>query len=107
MEKELYRIYAGAVDFIKSTRKQRVLWSIRFPSSHQLPSGIGTAFLRFNPASMEDATDDDRFNMDELRKCFVGLIITLALFKRGKMNGELFDKEAALALALVVPTGFI
>lgn len=102
--KELDRIYTSAVYIAQSLRRQRALWSIRFATRPELPGGIGTGPLRFDPASMKDERDDET-NTAELRKCQVEVMITPALLKRGNMNGEFFDKEEAMRAAIVVLAG--
>lgn len=102
--KELDRIYTSAVYIAQSLRRQRALWSIRFATRPELPGGIGTGPLRFDPASMKDERDDET-DTAELRKCQVEIMVTPALFKRGNMNGELFDKEEAMRAAIVVLAG--
>jgi hypothetical protein len=101
-ERELNRVLTDAVQFAQFLRRQRALWSIRFPSRPSLPDGIGTAPLMFDPATMQDHRDDDEGGGDELKNRYVQLIAMPALYKRGTMNGELFESEEAVRLAQVV-----
>ncbi|KAF2624865.1 hypothetical protein BU25DRAFT_460707 [Macroventuria anomochaeta] len=93
---ELHRIFIDAVQFSQLLRRQRALWSIRFPSRPEAGS------LRFNPMFMFDPRDEDEDDMEELRKCYVELIATPILYKRGTMNGEWFESEEAVRLAEIV-----
>ena len=52
--------------------------------------------------------DDERNNdvdMKPLKMLCVEFIVTPALYKRGNMNGERFDKEEAMCRAAVVIAG--
>lgn len=102
-KRELYRICTDAMQLAQLLRRQRALWSIRFPPRPSLPGEIGTAPLRFDPAIMkDDRLDEEDVNIEELRKCYVELIVTPVLYKCGTMNGELFDSEEAVIPAVVV-----
>jgi hypothetical protein len=104
-ERELHRFLSDAVQFAQFLRRQRALWSIRFPSRPRLPDGIGTGPLMFDPAIMQDHRDDDEGGAEELKNRYVQLIAMPALYKRGTMNGELFESEEAMRLAQVVLAG--
>lgn len=99
---KLHAIFTNAVHFAQLLRRQRALWSIRFT----LPSsGETNAPLKFNPCCMEDERNNDDVDMEELKKRCVEFIVTPALYKRGTMNGEFFDREDAACRAAVVIDG--
>jgi hypothetical protein len=101
-ERELHRVLTDAKHFAQFLRRQRALWSIRFPSRPSLPDGMGTPHLMFNTVTMQDQRDDDEGGGEELKNRYVQLIAMPALYKRGNMNGELFESEEAVRLAQVV-----
>lgn len=98
-EDKLHHIFEGAVQFARLLRRQRALWGLRFPTV----TSSGT--LMFNPTCMENERDEDEVDLERLRRCSVELIATPALYKRGTMNGELFEKEEAVRKAVVVLSG--
>ena len=104
-ERQLHRILADAVRFAQFLRRQRALWSVRFPSRPRLPDGKGTGPLMFDPATMQDHRYDDEDGVEEFKSSYVQLITMPALYKRGTMNGELFEREEAVRLAEVVLAG--
>ncbi|OAL49032.1 hypothetical protein IQ07DRAFT_681058 [Pyrenochaeta sp. DS3sAY3a] len=102
-EDKLYTIFASAVQLAQVLRRQRALWSVRLPWA---PGGDGTTPLfTFDPTCMEDERNNDEFGMEELKTRCVEFIVTPALYKRGTMNGERFDKEDARCRAAVVIVG--
>lgn len=101
IEDGLQAIFLRAVQFSRLIRRQRALWSVRFPLG---PYGGGPGPLKFEPSSMknhrvEDDDDDEGGRKPEQR--FVEYVITPALFKRGTMDGERYDSEAAIVVAEV------
>jgi hypothetical protein len=102
-ENELCRIFTDAVQFAQFLRRQRALWSIRFPSRPSLPRMAETGPLMFDPTCMkDDRLDDEEMSLEALKKCYVELVVTPALYKRGTMNGELFENEEAATPAIVI-----
>ena len=98
-EEGLRLIFNDAVEFAQTLRRQRVLWSIRFPS---VPGGAEFGPLKFDPVLMEDLDEEDEVDIEALKKCGVDLVVTPVLYKRGTMNGEFFDSEKAISQAKVV-----
>ncbi|KAJ4985397.1 hypothetical protein SVAN01_09152, partial [Stagonosporopsis vannaccii] len=100
-EVQLYRIFENAVQFAKTLRRQRALWSVRFPAQTEESGFVQT--LRFDSKSMEDYyNEDDGENREISEQCYVELIMTPALYKRGTTSGGFFDKEDAIRRAEVV-----
>jgi hypothetical protein len=103
----LFTIFAEAVHFSQYLRRQRAMWSVRFP---QRPVVIGhqgeiqqSGPLMFEPAAMkDDYGEDEEMDKETLRRQTVELVITPALYKRGNLDGERFDIEYAAAPALVI-----
>lgn len=92
-EDALYSIFFRAVQFSRVLRRQRALWSVRFP----LGSNRGEpGRLRFEPGFMKNYRVEDEDDVEELKSRFVEHIVTPALYKRGTMNGEKFDCEEAI-----------
>lgn len=98
VEGGLQAIFLRAVQFSRLIRRQRALWSVRFP----LGSCGGP--LKFEPSFMKNhriEDDDDDEGGKKLEQRFVEYIISPALFKRGTIDGEKYDSEAAIAVAEV------
>ncbi|KAF2034236.1 hypothetical protein EK21DRAFT_108275 [Setomelanomma holmii] len=107
-EDKLYRIFVDAVHFARKLRRQRALWSIRFASRPRLPvkDEMRTGPLMFDPTSMrDDRVDDEDMNQKAMKQCYVDIVVTPALYKRGTMNGERFESEEAAVPAVVVMGG--
>ena len=93
----LYAIFLRAVQLARKLRRQRALWSVRFPSNPE------KGRLRFDPTFMENhLIEEDEVDLEELRKWYVELIATPVLYKRGTMNGEWFEIEEAVQKAVVI-----
>jgi hypothetical protein len=102
-EDVLYRIFSDAVECAQVLRRQRALWSVRFPSRPKLPKMDETGPLMFDPACMkDDRMDDDELSFGQSKQRYVDIVVTPALFKRGTMNGELFESEEAATRAVVI-----
>jgi hypothetical protein len=102
-EDKLYGIFINAVQLAQVLRRQRALWSIRLPWAGGGDGAVPP--LRFNPTSMEDERNNEEVSMEELKTRCVEFIVTPALYKRGTMNGERFDKEEARCRSAVVIAG--
>ncbi|KAF1995327.1 hypothetical protein P154DRAFT_580897 [Amniculicola lignicola CBS 123094] len=102
-EDRLRRIFIEAVQFAQYLRRQRALWSARFPSRPLLPGLQETGPLMFDPTSMkDDKGDDEDMNPEQLKLQYVDIVVTPALYKRGNTNGERFESEEAASPAIVV-----
>jgi len=101
-EGTLHVIFTHAMQLPSVIRRQRALWSVRFPWA--LGRDKADLPLRFDPASMDDERNND-VDMEPLKMLCVEFIVTPALYKRGNMNGERFDKEEAMCRAAVVIAG--
>jgi hypothetical protein len=102
-EDVLYRIFSDAVECAQLLRRQRTLWSVRFPSRPKLPKMDGTGPLMFDPAcKKDDRMDDDELSFGRSMQRYMDIVVTPALFKRGTMNGELFESEEAATRAVVI-----
>lgn len=102
-EDKLYGIFVSAVQLAHILRCQRALWSVRLPWVSEA-SGPAQP-LRFNPISMEDERNNDDVSIKDLKTRCVEFIVAPALYKRGTMNGECFDREEAVCRAAVVIAG--
>ena len=102
-EEKLYGIFISAVQLAQVLRRQRALWSVRLPWAPGMPGPAQP--LRFNPISMEDERNNDDVSIEDLKSRCVEFIVTPALYKRGTMNGERFDREEAICRAAVVIAG--
>ncbi|KAJ4993515.1 hypothetical protein SVAN01_01063 [Stagonosporopsis vannaccii] len=92
-EDKLRGTFVRAVQLARDLRRQRALWSVRFPSRPEI------GLLKFDPATMQDVRDDkdeDEDDLEELKSFQVELVVTPTLFKRGTMNGEWFEREEAV-----------
>lgn len=102
-ENKLYDIFVSAVQLAQILRRQRALWSVRLP---WVPGASGPAQpSRFDPFSMEDERNNDHVSIEDLKTCCVEFIVAPALYKRGTMNGDRFDKEEAVCRSAVVIAG--
>lgn len=99
----LQKIFTEAVQLAQFLRRQRALWSIRFPLRPSLPDIPETGPLMFDPTSMkDDKGDDEDTHPQQLKQRYVDIVVTPALYKRGNTNGEKFENEEVAALAVVV-----
>lgn len=99
----LYKIFLEAVELAQFLRRQRALWSIRFPSRPSLPDMPETGPLMFDPEKMrDDKGDDEDVQPEKLRLQYVDIVVTPTLSKRGNTNGEKFDHEEVAEPAIVV-----
>lgn len=103
----LTSIFIEAVRLSQLMRQQRALWSVRFPLRTGVPEKTAEtrqmASLMFDPSCMKDEwSEDEGQNAHLLHGTPVEIAITPALFKRGNLNGEHFDKECQAAAASVV-----
>ncbi|KAF2264556.1 hypothetical protein CC78DRAFT_544065 [Lojkania enalia] len=95
-EVELSKVFTGAVQLAQFLRRQRALWSIRFPL------GYDAGPLVFNSTCMrDDRGNDEDMDPDILKQKYIEIVITPALYKRGTMNGEKFESEEAAVSAIV------
>ncbi|KAF2870467.1 hypothetical protein BDV95DRAFT_61165 [Massariosphaeria phaeospora] len=102
-QNQLCIIFDEAVRFAQFLRRQRALWSIRFPSRKKLPNGSEMAPLTFDAGCMKDEFgDDEDVRPEELGNCYVDLVVSPVLWKRGTMDGERFESEEAAVPAKVV-----
>ena len=101
-EGKLRGTFFRAVQLSSVLRRQRALWSVRFPWA--LGRDKAAMPLRFDPTSMDDERNNE-VDMETLKMLCVEFIITPALYKRGNMNGERFDEEEAMCRAAVVIAG--
>jgi hypothetical protein len=107
LENDLYVIFVEAVHLSQFLRRQRAMWSVRFP---QRPVLLGRTEelhqrgqLMFDPASMKDEYgEDEEVDREVLKRQLVELVITPTLYKRGNLNGERFDVEYAAVPAWVI-----
>lgn len=99
-EDKLHSIFMEGVRLSKLLRRQRALWTIRFPLSISASTNITT----FDPACMEDERNNEE-TVEELMKRPVEFVVTPALYKRGNSNGERYEKEDARCRAKVVLQG--
>jgi hypothetical protein len=106
-EDKLYGIFIGAVQLAQILRRQRALWSVRLPCVPGWGPGAPGPVqpLRFNPIAMEDERNNDDVSMEDLKTRYVEFIVAPALYKRGTMNGERFDREEAVCRSAVVIAG--
>ncbi|KAG9203834.1 hypothetical protein G6514_001995 [Epicoccum nigrum] len=103
-ERRLSEIFFSAVRLASILRRQRALWSVRLP---WVPGSSGQDQpLMFDPTSMDDERNNDDVSIEDLKACCVEFIVAPALYKRGTMNGDRFDTEAAIYRAAVVMNGF-
>ena len=102
-EDRLEKIFTEAAQLAQFLRRQRALWSTRFPSRPILPGLQETGPLMFDPSSMKDERgDDEDIHPEQLKLRYVDIVVTTALYKRGNTNGEKFESEEAAAPAMVV-----
>ncbi|KAH8690416.1 hypothetical protein GQ44DRAFT_765478 [Phaeosphaeriaceae sp. PMI808] len=95
-EVDFNKLFTSAAHLAHSLRRQRALWSIRFPSFPKM------GLLMFDPVCMkDDRGDDEDMNPDLLKQQCVEIVITPALYKRGTMNGLKFESEEAAVPAVV------
>lgn len=101
-EDRLRTIFFEAVHLARFFRRQRALWSVRFPSS-STPVGFEEEdLLMFDPTGMKDDRGDDEYmTEDELRQQNVKFILAPTLYKRGTANGEMFESETVAVKAVV------
>jgi hypothetical protein len=63
----------------------------------------GTGPLMFDPAcKKDDRMDDDELSFGRSMQRYMDIVVTPALFKRGTMNGKLFESEEAATRAVVI-----
>ncbi|KAL8798871.1 MAG: hypothetical protein Q9182_006327 [Xanthomendoza sp. 2 TL-2023] len=107
-EMTLTSIFVEAVRLSQFLRQQRALWCVRFPPrTAAVPEKrLETeqiASLKFDPSCMKDEwSEEEDESANVLHGKPVEIIITPALFKRGNLNGEHFDKEYQAAPAFVM-----
>ncbi|KAF2643574.1 hypothetical protein P280DRAFT_256134 [Massarina eburnea CBS 473.64] len=94
----LYDIFNEAVRFAQFLRRQRALWSVRFPMRKKLPNVTETAPLAFDGSYMKDEWGEE----DVGQGYYVELVVTPTLWKRGTIDGERFENEEAAVPAKVV-----
>jgi hypothetical protein len=105
----LCEIFTEAVQFSQFLRRQRAFWSVRFPMAPLLPQSTAEnperELLVFDPAYMvfkNDYYDDVEIDPKKLKGLPVEMVVTPALYKRGNMDGEFFDREYMTSPAWVV-----
>lgn len=100
---KLEKIFVEAAELAKFLRRQRPLWSIRFPTNSEEEVSETGSFMIFDPKTMSD----QRGHLEDTpgatdRQSYVDLVVTPALFKRGNADGERFDREEAVVKAMVI-----
>ncbi|OCL04057.1 hypothetical protein AOQ84DRAFT_417158, partial [Glonium stellatum] len=87
--------------------RQRACWSVRFPGQQILPVDQEREAhpIAFNPADMVEEHPKRRGNRLPLSH-EVDWVLTPALFKRGDVTGEYFDREEVKIKASVVVRDF-
>ena len=103
LEQSLSDIYREAVRFAQLSRRQRAVWSVRFPLKP--PANlIGESWFMVDPSYMRNELDggDEMLDEEALRHQFVEIAVTPALLKRGNANGEHYDRQLT-----AVPAGVI
>lgn len=102
---KLEKICLEAVQFAKFLRRQRPLWSIRFPSTSMEETSETESSMAFDTDTMSDHKGDLEdapvFGPTD-KQSWVDLMVAPALFKRGNADGERFDREEAVVKAMVI-----
>lgn len=94
LEQSLADIYKKAVRFAQHSRRQRAVWSVRFPLKP--PTNlVGESRLMVDPSYMRKESDsgDEVLDEEALRQQVVEIAVTPALLKRGNADGEHYDRQ--------------
>jgi len=105
---KLSDIFKEAIWLSQILRRQRPCWVVRFPiMPHTTPEYRAKhgAILthEYDPRTMKDRQFDDfQGNYDDLRKKLVEFVVSPALYKRGTLGGDHFERESIVKKAEVV-----
>jgi hypothetical protein len=104
---KLIDILKEAVELSLYLRRQRPYWSVRFPDmpvTTQRDIDDGKIIThRYHPETMRDRQFDDvKTSFEELRKLFVGFVLSPGLNKKGRLEGDQFDRDSVVKKIEVV-----
>ncbi|KAJ8131337.1 hypothetical protein O1611_g2289 [Lasiodiplodia mahajangana] len=103
-QKLIENVYKPALELSQLLRRQRALWSVRFPyANYQSRNGTNTAV--FNEVFMkdtEDQEDEDESGRHDARTLkWVDIVVTPLLYKSGTIDGKQYDVENVVERAEV------
>ncbi|KAI0517989.1 hypothetical protein F5B22DRAFT_87347 [Xylaria bambusicola] len=81
-------VYRPALEFAQLLRRQRALWSVRFPCLMT----VGRSSI-FNPACMKDSDDDEEEPRQLDAQRYIEIVSTPVLYKSGNIDGKQYDEE--------------
>lgn len=97
----LAAIFRKAIQLASMLRRQRAMWSLRFPMPQEIQPGQ-FAPLTFDASFMKDQKHRHEDKAPEqLRQILVAVVIAPALYKRGTIQGARYESEEAISEAVV------
>jgi hypothetical protein len=105
-ESKLAAIFHRAIKLASVLRRQRAMWSFRFPTA-QLLQQDATGMKHFAPLSFDISCMEDQKHREEdkspeqLRQTLIAVVIAPVLYKRGTIQGARYESEEAMSKAVV------